>query len=182
MAEAVHGGKEATIIRLFGATIQLQGREPAVVKEEESKSTFSSDNHHRQNQEAAERPDKIIPCPRCNSTDTKFCYFNNYNVNQPRHFCRGCQRYWTAGGVLRNVPIGAGRRKSKMPLPPPSAVDPGSSPNSGSHKNYCLYEYSNNSDVRRFDFGSIAALDGCNTRGGCQQVFPAKPGREEMEC
>ncbi|GJR17173.1 retrotransposon protein, putative, unclassified [Tanacetum coccineum] len=64
---------------------------------------------------ANKRPDKIIPCPRCKSMDTKFCYFNNYNVNQPRHFCKGCQRYWTAGGALRNVPIGAGRRKAKPP-------------------------------------------------------------------
>ncbi|KAI8533965.1 hypothetical protein RHMOL_Rhmol10G0051800 [Rhododendron molle] len=44
------------------------------------------------------KPDKILPCPRCNSMDTKFCYYNNYNVNQPRHFCKNCQRYWTAGG------------------------------------------------------------------------------------
>ncbi|KZV28554.1 zinc finger protein [Dorcoceras hygrometricum] len=59
------------------------------------------------------KPDKILPCPRCNSMDTKFCYFNNYNVNQPRHFCKNCHRYWTAGGTMRNVPIGAGRRKNK---------------------------------------------------------------------
>ncbi|KAI3421628.1 Dof-type domain-containing protein [Psidium guajava] len=59
------------------------------------------------------KPDKILPCPRCNSLETKFCYFNNYNVNQPRHFCRNCQRYWTAGGTMRNVPVGAGRRKNK---------------------------------------------------------------------
>ncbi|KAI5071146.1 hypothetical protein GOP47_0013397 [Adiantum capillus-veneris] len=55
-------------------------------------------------------------CPRCNSTETKFCYFNNYNVNQPRHFCKHCQRYWTAGGTLRNVPVGAGKRKNKHAL------------------------------------------------------------------
>ncbi|KAM7274337.1 hypothetical protein ACFE04_029001 [Oxalis oulophora] len=60
------------------------------------------------------KPDKIVPCPRCNSLETKFCYFNNYNVNQPRHFCKNCQRYWTAGGTMRNVPIGAGRRKNKQ--------------------------------------------------------------------
>ncbi|KAF8075608.1 hypothetical protein N665_1076s0001 [Sinapis alba] len=64
---------------------------------------------------AEKRPDKIIACPRCKSMETKFCYFNNYNVNQPRHFCKGCQRYWTAGGALRNVPVGAGRRKAKPP-------------------------------------------------------------------
>ncbi len=43
----------------------------------------------------------------------QFCYYNNYNIKQPRYFCKACQRYWTAGGILRNVPIGAGRRKSK---------------------------------------------------------------------
>ncbi|CAO2189631.1 unnamed protein product [Urochloa humidicola] len=29
------------------------------------------------------------PCPRCESTDTKFCY---YNTSQPRHFCKTCRR------------------------------------------------------------------------------------------
>uniref|UniRef100_A0A0D9X963 Dof zinc finger protein n=1 Tax=Leersia perrieri TaxID=77586 RepID=A0A0D9X963_9ORYZ len=51
------------------------------------------------------------PCPRCESRDTKFCYFNNYNTSQPRHFCKGCRRYWTKGGTLRNVPVGGGTRK-----------------------------------------------------------------------
>ncbi|KAJ7525457.1 hypothetical protein O6H91_17G052000 [Diphasiastrum complanatum] len=60
--------------------------------------------------------DNPLPCPRCDSLQTKFCYFNNYNVNQPRHFCKQCQRYWTAGGTLRNVPIGAGRRKHKQAI------------------------------------------------------------------
>jgi hypothetical protein len=61
-----------------------------------------------------------LPCPRCLSRDTKFCYFNNYNVNQPRHFCRACHRYWTAGGAIRNVPIGSGRRKNHPVLLPPA--------------------------------------------------------------
>lgn len=61
------------------------------------------------------KPDKILPCPRCDSMNTKFCYFNNSNVNQPRHFCKSCQRYWTAGGTMRNMPVGAGRRKKKNP-------------------------------------------------------------------
>ena len=59
------------------------------------------------------RPEGTVACPRCASEETKFCYYNNYNVKQPRYFCRGCQRYWTAGGMLRNVPVGAGRRKNK---------------------------------------------------------------------
>ncbi|MED6130569.1 hypothetical protein PIB30_002163 [Stylosanthes scabra] len=54
-----------------------------------------------------------LKCPRCDSLNTKFCYYNNYNLSQPRHFCKNCRRYWTSGGVLRNVPVGGGCRKSK---------------------------------------------------------------------
>ena len=52
-------------------------------------------------------------CPRCGSNNTKFCYYNNYSISQPRHFCRSCRRYWTHGGVLRNIPVGGGGRKNK---------------------------------------------------------------------
>ncbi|XP_077224759.1 uncharacterized protein LOC143858052 [Tasmannia lanceolata] len=54
-----------------------------------------------------------LRCPRCDSANTKFCYYNNYNLTQPRHFCKTCRRYWTKGGALRNIPIGGGCRKSK---------------------------------------------------------------------
>ncbi|KAL9233752.1 hypothetical protein vseg_008708 [Gypsophila vaccaria] len=77
-------------------------------KSEEEKTEMSGSQ-----EKTLKKPDKILPCPRCNSMDTKFCYYNNYNVNQPRHFCKNCQRYWTAGGTMRNVPVGAGRRKNK---------------------------------------------------------------------
>ena len=70
-------------------------------------------SHSVGNDKNLPKPDKVVACPRCDSLDTKFCYYNNYNVNQPRHFCKNCQRYWTAGGTLRNVPVGAGRRKNK---------------------------------------------------------------------
>uniref|UniRef100_A0A3Q7E8D0 Dof zinc finger protein n=1 Tax=Solanum lycopersicum TaxID=4081 RepID=A0A3Q7E8D0_SOLLC len=55
----------------------------------------------------------VSTCPRCGSTNTKFCYYNNYSLTQPRYFCKGCRRYWTKGGSLRNVPIGGGCRKSR---------------------------------------------------------------------
>ncbi|GFP98912.1 dof zinc finger protein dof5.4 [Phtheirospermum japonicum] len=54
-----------------------------------------------------------LKCPRCESLNTKFCYYNNYNLSQPRHFCKSCRRYWTKGGVLRNIPVGGGCRKTK---------------------------------------------------------------------
>ncbi|OWM66291.1 dof zinc finger protein DOF3.4-like [Punica granatum] len=53
-----------------------------------------------------------LPCPRCDSTNTKFCYYNNYNFSQPRHFCKSCRRYWTRGGTLRDIPVGGGTRKN----------------------------------------------------------------------
>ncbi|GMH24604.1 hypothetical protein Nepgr_026447 [Nepenthes gracilis] len=61
-----------------------------------------------------------LRCPRCDSTNTKFCYYNNYNLTQPRHFCKTCRRYWTKGGALRNVPIGGGCRKNKSSSAPSS--------------------------------------------------------------
>ncbi|KAF5204102.1 Dof zinc finger protein like [Thalictrum thalictroides] len=53
------------------------------------------------------------PCPRCESHDTKFCYFNNYNSAQPRYFCKTCKRYWTQGGTLRDVPVGGSTRRER---------------------------------------------------------------------
>ncbi|GMI94075.1 hypothetical protein like AT5G66940 [Hibiscus trionum] len=53
-----------------------------------------------------------LPCPRCDSTNTKFCYYNNYNFSQPRHFCKSCRRYWTRGGTLRDIPVGGGTRRN----------------------------------------------------------------------
>ncbi|PKI79459.1 hypothetical protein CRG98_000150 [Punica granatum] len=72
-----------------------------------------------------------LKCPRCESTNTKFCYYNNYNLSQPRHFCKNCRRYWTKGGALRNIPVGGGTRKSakrptnaKRPSPGPVETEP----------------------------------------------------------
>ncbi|KAL2516674.1 Dof zinc finger protein DOF4.6 [Abeliophyllum distichum] len=57
--------------------------------------------------------DQALNCPRCNSTNTKFCYYNNYSLSQPRYFCKTCRRYWTEGGSLRNIPVGGSLRKNK---------------------------------------------------------------------
>ncbi|KAL4633394.1 hypothetical protein ACB092_04G119900 [Castanea dentata] len=72
-------------------------------------------NHHHNHQ--------ALKCPRCDSLNTKFCYYNNYNLSQPRHFCKSCRRYWTKGGVLRNVPVGGGCRKAKRSKPKPNSSD-----------------------------------------------------------
>nr|DAD35117.1 TPA_asm: hypothetical protein HUJ06_005757 [Nelumbo nucifera] len=69
-------------------------------------------------------PNQALKCPRCDSLNTKFCYYNNYNLSQPRHFCKSCRRYWTKGGVLRNVPVGGGCRKTKRSKSKPSPDPP----------------------------------------------------------
>ncbi|KAG5001564.1 hypothetical protein AAZX31_08G267500 [Glycine max] len=66
-------------------------------------------------------PEQGVKCPRCDSSNTKFCYYNNYSLTQPRHFCKTCRRYWTNGGALRNVPIGGGCRKNKRVVVKPSS-------------------------------------------------------------
>ncbi|KAM3404348.1 hypothetical protein ACQJBY_007442 [Aegilops geniculata] len=71
-------------------------------------------------------------CPRCDSPNTKFCYYNNYSLSQPRYFCKGCRRYWTKGGSLRNVPVGGGCRKNRRGRPVRSMAEADTaSPNDG---------------------------------------------------
>ncbi|CAN8313476.1 unnamed protein product [Cochlearia groenlandica] len=66
-----------------------------------------------QQQTQTQPPQPQLKCPRCDSSNTKFCYYNNYSLSQPRHFCKACKRYWTRGGTLRNVPVGGSYRKNK---------------------------------------------------------------------
>ncbi|WOL17982.1 dof zinc finger protein DOF5.3-like isoform X2 [Canna indica] len=70
-------------------------------------------SQQQQDRKPRPRPEQALKCPRCSSTNTKFCYYNNYSLSQPRYFCKGCRRYWTQGGSLRNVPVGGGCRKNK---------------------------------------------------------------------
>lgn len=68
-----------------------------------------------------------LKCPRCDSNNTKFCYYNNYNKSQPRHFCRACKRHWTKGGTLRNVPVGGGRKNKRLKKSTPNSTKSSSS-------------------------------------------------------
>ncbi|XP_048226419.1 dof zinc finger protein DOF2.5 isoform X2 [Ricinus communis] len=86
---------------------------PQDIKLVKSMEEISSNACSRPVQERKSRPQEQLNCPRCNSTNTKFCYYNNYSLTQPRYFCKTCRRYWTEGGSLRNVPVGGGSRKNK---------------------------------------------------------------------
>ncbi|KAI3466734.1 hypothetical protein Pfo_023397 [Paulownia fortunei] len=155
MAE-VQENNSSSGIKLFGATILLKDR-PQQAKDDR-------EEPKKADQMVEKRPDKIIPCPRCKSMETKFCYFNNYNVNQPRHFCKGCQRYWTAGGALRNVPVGAGRRKTKPPCQGLSALSEG-----------CLIDASGR--VQQLDFDAVVEEWQAAEHGGFRHLFPGKRRR-----
>ncbi|CAI9783812.1 unnamed protein product [Fraxinus pennsylvanica] len=76
-------------------------------------------------QMARHQPPPPQRCPRCDSVNTKFCYFNNYSLSQPRYFCKACRRYWTQGGTMRNVPVGGGCRKNKRSKGPSSSSSSG---------------------------------------------------------
>ena len=79
--------------------------------------------------EASEKtPEQGLKCPRCDSNNTKFCYYNNYSLSQPRHFCKTCRRYWTKGGALRNVPFGGGSRKNRKSRSTAMLSSPSTSP------------------------------------------------------
>ncbi|XAR57830.1 hypothetical protein NMG60_11026110 [Bertholletia excelsa] len=96
-------GGSSTLIggeRKISPSLSPSPSSPTIATTAETTATSASENQN-------------LRCPRCNSSNTKFCYYNNYNLTQPRHFCKTCRRYWTKGGALRNVPIGGGCRKNK---------------------------------------------------------------------
>ncbi|KAL5559207.1 hypothetical protein UlMin_035418 [Ulmus minor] len=53
-----------------------------------------------------------LKCPRCESTNTKFCYFNNYNLSQPCHFCKNFQ----SGGSRKNTKRSSNPKQSSSSL------------------------------------------------------------------
>ncbi|XP_049382140.1 dof zinc finger protein DOF1.4-like [Solanum stenotomum] len=96
-------------------------------------SNGTSNNMEKPIQDPSQQPPPPphLKCPRCDSSNTKFCYYNNYSLSQPRHFCKACKRYWTRGGTLRNVPVGGGCRKNKRIKRP--SVNSSSSTTTTSH-------------------------------------------------
>ncbi|KAI3789774.1 hypothetical protein L2E82_02578 [Cichorium intybus] len=118
-----------------------------------------------------------LKCPRCDSSNTKFCYYNNYNLSQPRHFCKNCRRYWTKGGTLRNIPVGGGTRKitkrSSNPnkrtspttqQPPSPQPPPAAPPLSQKQEPSVLYGFGNNLRMESGG-GNLSTLLGSNSMG-----------------
>jgi len=82
------------------------------------------------------KKDQALNCPRCNSTNTKFCYYNNYSLT-----CKTCMRYWIEGGSLRNISVSGGSRKSKSSSSSKSNNSSSSSSSSASKKPARLHDH-----------------------------------------
>ncbi|EFJ35120.1 hypothetical protein SELMODRAFT_29567, partial [Selaginella moellendorffii] len=61
--------------------------------------------------EPHELPDNVYQCPRCQSYNTRFDYYNNEKRDQPRFACRACKKQWTQGGKIRAASSGGRKRK-----------------------------------------------------------------------
>lgn len=120
-------------IEMDPSTAQFHHQHQGVFQEMSSQTLESMLVCNKAAQEKKPRPpdQAALKCPRCDSTNTKFCYYNNYSLTQPRYFCKSCRRYWTKGGTLRNVPVGGGCRKSnKRPSSSSNSASPTSSSSS----------------------------------------------------
>ncbi|XP_038895823.1 dof zinc finger protein DOF4.6-like [Benincasa hispida] len=109
------------------------------------------------------RKDQILNCPRCNSNNTKFCYYNNYSLAQPRYFCKSCRRYWTAGGSLRNIPVGGASRKNKRP-----SANFSSPPSKNNQKNYNNGDDDDHQDISQLNINTTSCSStAANTATSC---------------
>ncbi|GMI82352.1 hypothetical protein HRI_001904500 [Hibiscus trionum] len=102
-----------------------RGSEQGMKQNQQQDQRLKALTGENQQQQQQNPPQK---CPRCESLNTKFCYYNNYSLSQPRYFCKTCRRYWTQGGTLRNVPVGGGCRKGKRTKVSPSGENSRSHP------------------------------------------------------
>ncbi|KAL8197943.1 hypothetical protein R6Q57_030057 [Mikania cordata] len=116
MIQELFGGSAARLLNR-DQNLPISGViEPGASPSHSSTTTTANNNNNATtttNPNTTTSDNQKLRCPRCDSSQTKFCYYNNYNLTQPRHFCKTCRRYWTKGGALRNVPIGGGCRKNK---------------------------------------------------------------------
>ncbi|KXG39680.1 dof zinc finger protein DOF3.6 isoform X2 [Sorghum bicolor] len=131
------GGADAPLLPVGPAAATAAAPEPSGLPRSSSAASAAVAAHARPNSMAERarlarmpQPEPALKCPRCESTNTKFCYYNNYSLSQPRHFCKTCRRYWTRGGSLRNVPVGGGCRRNKRSSKSSSAAAAGSSSSS----------------------------------------------------
>ncbi|KAF5181275.1 Dof zinc finger protein, partial [Thalictrum thalictroides] len=126
MIQELFGGSSASLLggeRKFPFSgVVLEGSPSSSAPSLSTSSTNTNTSSTTTTTTTATTDQQNLRCPRCDSANTKFCYYNNYNLTQPRHFCKTCRRYWTKGGALRNVPIGGGCRKNKTSIAPATSA------------------------------------------------------------
>ncbi|KAE9597183.1 putative transcription factor C2C2-Dof family [Lupinus albus] len=121
-------------------------------------------------QELLKQQQQAQKCPRCDSSNTKFCYYNNYSISQPRYFCKACKRYWTRGGTLRNVPVGGGCRKNKrVKRPNMDTISPSSNSNSNPPNNNVVSSTASN-HIHPLFYGLPPSNNSCDVKSTLQ--FP----------
>ncbi|URE00301.1 Zinc finger protein [Musa troglodytarum] len=52
--------------------------------EEVGSGSSTAQQLQQQERRGRPQPEQAVECPRCQSTNTKFCYYNNYSLSQPR--------------------------------------------------------------------------------------------------
>ncbi|XP_022996208.1 dof zinc finger protein 1-like [Cucurbita maxima] len=136
-------------------------------------SSSSSKGNHVLERKVRPQKEQALSCPRCNSANTKFCYYNNYSLSQPRYFCKACRKYWTVGSSLRNVPVGGGSRKNRR-----SSFSSSSSSSADDDRNIDTHHpIPASSTTTTHLFYSFMAANGGGGGGGDDQtavMFPAE--------
>ncbi|CAN6578156.1 uncharacterized protein LOC126627007 isoform X2 [Malus sylvestris] len=64
----------------------------------------------------AEARKKILPCPRCESLNTRFEQFKYSNLRKEKRLCRDCKRSWIVGGKLRRGGVNNSLKLGLVPL------------------------------------------------------------------
>ncbi|KAG6605798.1 Dof zinc finger protein, partial [Cucurbita argyrosperma subsp. sororia] len=130
-------------------------------------SSSSSKGNHALERKVRPEKEQALRCPRCNSANTKFCYYNNYSLSQPRYFCKACRKYWTDGSSLRNVPVGGGSRKNRRSSFSSSSAD-------DDRKIDTHHPIPASSTTSPHLFGSFMAANGGGSDDQTAVVFPAE--------
>ncbi|KAK4395158.1 Dof zinc finger protein DOF3.1 [Sesamum angolense] len=63
-----------------------------------------------------------LKCPRCDSTNTKFCYYNNYNLSQPATSARAAEGTGPKAALSGTSPSAVAPGRTPSAAPPPSAA------------------------------------------------------------
>ncbi|KAL1203257.1 Dof zinc finger protein DOF3.2 [Cardamine amara subsp. amara] len=152
-------------------------------------SCSSQDNYHNQKKPSVAirpaPPEQSLRCPRCDSTNTKFCYYNNYSLSQPRYFCKSCRRYWTKGGILRNIPIGGAYRKHKRSSSVTKSLrttpEPTTTHDGKTFQAVSFGGYNNNINNEQMELGLAFALLNKQPLGVSSHLgFPSEFGNSQM--